>query len=201
MPSWIGVVHAGNSRSVPETSTRQILQAPTAVRPSRSHNVGIYLPFAFAAWRMVCPSEALISSPSIRIDNFFCGNVGSFQRALAHHNPLDVATKAAAGFIHSFLLAQPRDYLFLRAHAIVGGRNMSGVATACTRLFWRSLFVFKLGIDAAPAVRSHQLEIDVARGLFSISHGIRNIGSACDQVAPGIEAWSTGFQRESVDLN
>src|SRR5271169_4781404 len=102
----MGVVHAGNKRSVPETSTRQMRQAPTAVSPSRSQSVGMYLPLALAACRMVWPSSALINSPSIRIDNFFCGKVSllSAHVCLAHSGLADVdgshvATQATAGFI------------------------------------------------------------------------------------------------------
>ena len=67
IPSWMGVVHAGNNRSVPETSTKQIRHAPTSVRPSSAHSVGICFPLARAACRMLWPSEALINSPSMRI--------------------------------------------------------------------------------------------------------------------------------------
>ena len=57
MPSCIGVVQAGNKRSLPETSTRHTRHAPTGREPVKAHSVGMYLPLALAAWRMVCPSE------------------------------------------------------------------------------------------------------------------------------------------------
>ena len=53
MPSCAGVVQAGNRRSTPATSTMQIRHAPTGLRPSRKHSVGMDFALARAASRMV----------------------------------------------------------------------------------------------------------------------------------------------------
>src|SRR3954453_19283178 len=113
IPSWIGVVHAGNKRSEPDTSTRQIRHAPTAVNPSRSHSVGMYFPLALAACRMDCPSRALISSPSIRIDIFFCGKILLPSAQLAHIGGFDVASQAAAGCVQCLFVIESGHHLIL----------------------------------------------------------------------------------------
>src|ERR1700687_3852239 len=157
----MGVVQAGKSRSVPETSTRQIRQAPTAVRPSRSHNVGIYLPLALAACRMVWPSSALISSPSIRIDNLFCGKVEllsarvAYVTRLAHVDGGYVTPQATAGLIQSLFLTQAGYHFILRASANTGREHMSCVTAVRTRFFRRRLFVLKPRVETVPAVRFH----------------------------------------------
>src|SRR5438445_1350852 len=140
----MGVVHAGNKRSVPETSTRQMRQAPTAVRPSKSHRVGMYLWLALAACRMVWPSSALISSPSIRIDSFFCGKVlllsARISPCLAHVDGGHVAAQATAGFIQSFFMAQALHDFVLRTDTSTGRERMSGMTAVRTGLFRRRLF-------------------------------------------------------------
>src|SRR5215467_9455683 len=70
-----------------------------------------------------------------------------------------------------------------------------------TRLFRRGLLVVKLRIEALPAVRFHELQIDTSRRLFAICHGIGNVRRASDQVASCVEARAAGFERESVDFN
>ena len=56
MPSCTGVVQAGSRRLTPETSTMHSRQAPTGVRFSSQHSVGMYLPLARATSRIVWPS-------------------------------------------------------------------------------------------------------------------------------------------------
>jgi len=109
IPSCTGVVQAGNNRSVPEISTMQSRQAPTGVSPSRSQSVGMRLPLARAACRMVWPSKALINSPSIRTESFFCGKAVLLY--LAHFGDFDVATQASARFIQRLFMAQAHDHL------------------------------------------------------------------------------------------
>src|ERR1017187_2154484 len=69
MPSCTGVVQAGSRRFTPDTSTMHRRQAPTGVRLSSQHSVGIYLPLARATSRIVWPSCAATYSPSIRIES------------------------------------------------------------------------------------------------------------------------------------
>src|ERR1700693_1172091 len=153
----MGVVQAGKSRSVPETSTRQIRQAPTAVRPSRSHNVGMYLPLALAACRMVWPSSALISSPSIRIDNFFCGKVEllsarvAYVTRLAHVHGGHVTPQTTAGLIQSLFLTQAGYHFVLRTRTNTSRKRMSCVTAVRTWFFRRRLLVLKPRVWSVPA--------------------------------------------------
>jgi hypothetical protein len=62
-----GVVHAGKSFGEPLISTRQSRQPPYGVKPSSEQIVGIVMPFALAAFRIVVPSGTDISTPSILI--------------------------------------------------------------------------------------------------------------------------------------
>src|ERR1035437_4473794 len=69
MPSCTGVVQAGSRRFTPDTSTMHRRQAPTGVRLSSQHRVGIYLPLARATSKIVWPSCAATYSPSVRIES------------------------------------------------------------------------------------------------------------------------------------
>ncbi len=72
-------------------------QAPTGERPSISQSVGMNLPPALAACRMVWPSSALISSPSMRMDSFFCGKAALL--SLRYIRNFQIAAKATASLV------------------------------------------------------------------------------------------------------
>ena len=69
--------------------------------------------------------------------------------------------------------------------------RLTGIATA----------IFQLRENSLPSRVAHQAFIDLSSSLFASAHGIRYIRSARNHVAPGVEARSTGFQRESVNLD
>src|SRR6266571_2316407 len=65
MPSATLVAHAGSSLGWPSTDTRQMRQLPTIGRVGYQQSVGISMPAARAASRIVLPSSALSLRPSI----------------------------------------------------------------------------------------------------------------------------------------
>src|SRR3974390_644249 len=181
MPSCTGAVHAGRRRSDPETSTMQTRHAPTGDIPSRAQSVGMNLPLARAASSTVWPSWALTSSPSMRKDNFFGATiVHSF---LSNLHGLDVAAKTAAGLLQRLLMTEPGDDLFTAGCAHLRWQGSPLVAERRARLPRRNLAVPDFGEEAWPAIGLHQFEIDAARRLLPIGHGIRDIRCACDHVA------------------
>src|SRR5579872_842459 len=103
---------------------------------------------------MVWPSRAVISSPSIRIDNFFCDKVPPFRaRSLAYVDCLDVAAQTATGFVEGFLMIQAGYDFILRTCASRCRQGLARVTPVGTRFFRRFLLVFKPRIQTLPAVR------------------------------------------------
>ena len=67
MPSATFVAHAGISLACPSTETRQMRQLPTIGSVGYQQSVGISMPDARAASRIVLPSSVLSLRPSIVI--------------------------------------------------------------------------------------------------------------------------------------
>src|SRR3974390_1169519 len=147
---------------------------------------------------MVWPSSALISWPSMRIESFLFGTGRSFS---AHVGRFHIAAEAAAGLIMSLFAGQAGDDFSEGMHAGADGERRAGMAAAGTRFFGCSLLVLEFGEEAVPAVRFHQLAIDVTRGLLAEGHSIRNVGGAGDHVAAGVEMRTAGFEGVAVDVN
>ena len=66
MPSSTAVTQAGSSLPEAPTSTTHSRQAPTSLRPSRWHRVGMSMPFSAATSRIDWPAAPATSVPSIR---------------------------------------------------------------------------------------------------------------------------------------
>src|SRR5664279_1332636 len=75
------------------------------------------------------------------------------------------------------------------------------MAFARTDLLGRFVVVNDLREELLPPRGARQTLIDIARRLFSICHRIRDVGSAGNHVATGIEALAARRQRETIDNN
>src|SRR5690349_20947678 len=105
---------------------------------------------------MVCPSGALISSPSIRMDSFFCGKFPSLR--LTHCDGFDVATQTTAALVESLFRIEPADHFVLRSHAQGSREDLSRMAMIRTGLVGWSLIVFESRIKTLPTVCFGQLQ-------------------------------------------
>src|ERR1035441_1104616 len=113
----------------------------------------------------------------------------------------DVATQAAAGFVQGLLRGEAQHGFVEVQHALAGGQFSQLMARAFAGLPGRRFGIFEPGHDAVETGGAHEAPVDVARGLLAQAHGVRNIRSAGDGVAAGIEFVAAGFEREAVDLD
>src|SRR6516164_8302180 len=107
---------------------------------------------------MVCPSSALISWPSMRIENFFLATGRSFS---AHVGRFHVAAKAPAGLVMGLFAREPGDHFVERVQAGADGERRAGVPPAGTRFFGRGLLIIEVREEPVPAIGLHQLTVDV----------------------------------------
>ena len=120
--------------------------------PSRWQSVGMYLPLALRRLQDGLPSSALISSPSMRMENFFGGKV--FAPFLASR---DNSLRRSAGS-GSFRRARLRGSSPGRLRLATSARTVaSSLRDKCrrswTRFLRRFLLVFEFGENLVPAVR------------------------------------------------
>src|SRR2546430_2326428 len=100
MPASTLREHAGTSTRDPSTSTTQTRQTLTGVRVSRLHKVGVSTPSPRQASRIVVPSIACTSWPSMVTVSIFRGSPTNERLAIEHlelhHGRLDRARSRLA---------------------------------------------------------------------------------------------------------
>src|SRR5271157_2182184 len=191
MPSCTGVVQAGSSRPIPDTSTMHSRHAPTAGMFSIQHSVGMYFPPARATSRIVCPSRAATYSPSMRTE-ILSGTPSLLVMIL------NVATQASRRLFPGLFRLQPHHRLLEALHALRRRQLLHVVPGASAGLRRGRVAVSELRPDPLPPPRAHQPLVDVPRRLLPVPHGVRHVGCARDQIAARVELAAGGFERVSV---